>query len=414
MLTHEQNERLTQVGPGTPCGELLRRYWQALCPTAEITGEQPQEARPHPRRGSGRLPRRRRGATAASRSAARTAAPRSTSASSSPTASAAATTAGSSTATPARASSGRSRPQPPHDGIRVATYPVQRSAGCSSSTWGPIRKARRCCRAGTCSHATDRPQEDPGHAGPSVQLAADPGEHRRLRAHLLPARPQRDGRGRSARAAPATYFYRPIVGYDWSRLRVGDREDARVRRRAAGDRGPAAADLPEHLAHPRRPGRSAALPRPDRRRAHAHHLDRDCCRPRARLGPSRRSTSRSSTSSIRRTTTLEDVDSDRRSTVRTASCGRRRARRRPHARDARRDRPRDRPLPAACWPSRSTASSAARSRTSPSCAIRPGTRASTFRRRPSIRAGQSSSRARSGIAKKRRSGSGALRTASTA
>jgi 5,5'-dehydrodivanillate O-demethylase len=27
MLTTEQNERLTRVGPGTPCGELMRRYW---------------------------------------------------------------------------------------------------------------------------------------------------------------------------------------------------------------------------------------------------------------------------------------------------------------------------------------------------------------------------------------------------
>jgi 5,5'-dehydrodivanillate O-demethylase len=39
MLTHEQNERLTRVGPGTPCGTLLRRYWQAVCPTAELSGE---------------------------------------------------------------------------------------------------------------------------------------------------------------------------------------------------------------------------------------------------------------------------------------------------------------------------------------------------------------------------------------
>ncbi len=39
MLTQEQNERLTKVGRGTPCGNLLRRYWQALCPTGEITAE---------------------------------------------------------------------------------------------------------------------------------------------------------------------------------------------------------------------------------------------------------------------------------------------------------------------------------------------------------------------------------------
>ena len=33
MMTQEENERLTRVGPGTPAGELLRRYWQpvAIC-----------------------------------------------------------------------------------------------------------------------------------------------------------------------------------------------------------------------------------------------------------------------------------------------------------------------------------------------------------------------------------------------
>ncbi len=41
MLTLEENERLTRVGPGTPAGELLRRYWQALCPVAELTDEKP-------------------------------------------------------------------------------------------------------------------------------------------------------------------------------------------------------------------------------------------------------------------------------------------------------------------------------------------------------------------------------------
>ena len=27
MLSVEANERLTRVGPGTPMGELMRRYW---------------------------------------------------------------------------------------------------------------------------------------------------------------------------------------------------------------------------------------------------------------------------------------------------------------------------------------------------------------------------------------------------
>jgi len=30
MLTVEQNEELTRVGPGTPMGELLRRYWYPI------------------------------------------------------------------------------------------------------------------------------------------------------------------------------------------------------------------------------------------------------------------------------------------------------------------------------------------------------------------------------------------------
>jgi 5,5'-dehydrodivanillate O-demethylase len=43
MLTKEQNERLTKVGPGTPGGELLRRYWQPLCPAAELTDKKPRK-----------------------------------------------------------------------------------------------------------------------------------------------------------------------------------------------------------------------------------------------------------------------------------------------------------------------------------------------------------------------------------
>jgi 5,5'-dehydrodivanillate O-demethylase len=38
MLTALENARLTQVGPGTPGGELLRRYWQVVCPTKELSG----------------------------------------------------------------------------------------------------------------------------------------------------------------------------------------------------------------------------------------------------------------------------------------------------------------------------------------------------------------------------------------
>src|SRR5579871_5831628 len=42
MLTKEQNERLTQVGKGTPGGEFLRRYWHPVAVAAELTPEKPK------------------------------------------------------------------------------------------------------------------------------------------------------------------------------------------------------------------------------------------------------------------------------------------------------------------------------------------------------------------------------------
>ncbi len=36
MLTKDQNQRLTQVGPGTPMGELMRRYWHPVGATGEL------------------------------------------------------------------------------------------------------------------------------------------------------------------------------------------------------------------------------------------------------------------------------------------------------------------------------------------------------------------------------------------
>ena len=38
MLTAEQNELLTRIGPGTPAGNLLRRYWQPVAATSELEG----------------------------------------------------------------------------------------------------------------------------------------------------------------------------------------------------------------------------------------------------------------------------------------------------------------------------------------------------------------------------------------
>lgn len=41
MLTEEQNRTLTQVGPGTPGGELLRRYWHPVALVQDISHESP-------------------------------------------------------------------------------------------------------------------------------------------------------------------------------------------------------------------------------------------------------------------------------------------------------------------------------------------------------------------------------------
>ena len=41
MLSKEQNDRITRVGPGTPAGKLLRRYWQPVALVDELEGERP-------------------------------------------------------------------------------------------------------------------------------------------------------------------------------------------------------------------------------------------------------------------------------------------------------------------------------------------------------------------------------------
>src|SRR4026208_646810 len=41
MLSKEDNELLSRVGPGTPAGELLRRCWCPVARVADLTDEQP-------------------------------------------------------------------------------------------------------------------------------------------------------------------------------------------------------------------------------------------------------------------------------------------------------------------------------------------------------------------------------------
>ena len=44
MLSREENQLLTQVGRGTPAGELLRRYWHPVAVAGELTEEKPIKA----------------------------------------------------------------------------------------------------------------------------------------------------------------------------------------------------------------------------------------------------------------------------------------------------------------------------------------------------------------------------------
>ncbi len=41
VLTQAENDLLTRVGPGTPCGDLLRRYWLPIAPVQELTDDNP-------------------------------------------------------------------------------------------------------------------------------------------------------------------------------------------------------------------------------------------------------------------------------------------------------------------------------------------------------------------------------------
>jgi 5,5'-dehydrodivanillate O-demethylase len=43
MLSQEENKVLTQIGRGTPAGDLLRRYWHPICPASELSDSSPKK-----------------------------------------------------------------------------------------------------------------------------------------------------------------------------------------------------------------------------------------------------------------------------------------------------------------------------------------------------------------------------------
>src|ERR1700752_57280 len=44
MISAEQNDLMTRVGPGTPAGQLMRRYWQPVALADELDPKRPVKA----------------------------------------------------------------------------------------------------------------------------------------------------------------------------------------------------------------------------------------------------------------------------------------------------------------------------------------------------------------------------------
>ena len=42
MITREENERWTRVGPGTPASEMLRHYWWPIAFSDDVMGVRPK------------------------------------------------------------------------------------------------------------------------------------------------------------------------------------------------------------------------------------------------------------------------------------------------------------------------------------------------------------------------------------
>ena len=44
MMSAQENDLITRIGPGTPCGNLMRRYWQPAALVEELAGPRPVKA----------------------------------------------------------------------------------------------------------------------------------------------------------------------------------------------------------------------------------------------------------------------------------------------------------------------------------------------------------------------------------
>ena len=134
--THDAE--LTEVGPGTPCGEFMRRYWHPIALSENVDDRAAE--RPHPGRGSDPVPRSAKAGRACSIRAARIAARRSITARSRTTASAAAITAGCSTCKATASISPASRTAARTATVRQPWYPVEELYGLVWAYMGPPEK----------------------------------------------------------------------------------------------------------------------------------------------------------------------------------------------------------------------------------------------------------------------------------
>ena len=181
----EQNELITRIGPGTPCGALLRSYWQPVALVDEFDprarsahGAAAGEGGARARAGPGAVPRRRTAAGACSIATARTAAPTCRSAATRATACAARSTAGSSTST---AAAWRRRPS-------------RSAASCASAC---ASAAIRCCEKSGVLFAWLGEEGIDAAALPGVRLLRRAG-HPQLRLQGPVALPTGCRRSRSA------------------------------------------------------------------------------------------------------------------------------------------------------------------------------------------------------------------------
>ena len=155
MLTAEENELITRVGPGTPMGEVLRRYWMPALLASDLPEPDcPPVAGEAPGRGAGRVPRHERPGRPAGRVLSAPRAPRCSSAATRSAACAACTTAGSSTWTATAWTCRTSRPTAAsRTRSSILAYPDRRARRRRLGLHGPAGQTARAAGHGVAAGA---------------------------------------------------------------------------------------------------------------------------------------------------------------------------------------------------------------------------------------------------------------------